>query len=85
MTDRDRDSEKNEIRDHLDKDLKPDAQESLNEYYTRKQRVTESVLSGDASAELVDNDDSFAEERLYRKDADAGPRNTKPRRRGGAP
>ena len=60
----------------FDKDLKPQADEDCNAFYTRRQRTTDSVLAPDTESKLVESDDSFAEERNY-GDRDAGPLNYK--------
>jgi len=65
-----------EYRSKFSKDLKPQADEDCNAYYTRKQRTTDTDLAPDTYAELVDKDDSFAESRNY-PNPDAGPMNYK--------
>jgi len=61
---------------YVERNSRPEPEESCNAYYNRKQRTTVSDLAGDTDAKLVDKDDSFAESRNY-PNPDAGPMNYK--------
>ena len=73
-------SEKGERKDDPDdltvpKDTTAAKEESLNQYWTRKQLPLENSIAGDGDAEVVTSDDSFAESRNY-PNQDQGPRLT---------
>ena len=62
--------------DDLGKDVKPEADEGCNAYYTRKQRTKMNEVAPDTDTDYVEKDDSFAESRNY-PNQDSGPLNYK--------